>query len=124
MRNIESFCPKSTSWLEVRDNWYPAYERNNKLWVEATISAISGYIDYSYTGEGLDRKCNEKRYNYGVNIMFWGADDFALEKSIGTNDFDEAVKIYRQFRKLIRKIKKMGTMDLQWFLHERGFARW
>ena len=124
MRNIESFCPRSTSWVEVRDNWYPAYERNNKLWVEATISAISGYIDYSYVGEGLNHKCSEKHYNYGVQIVFWGADDFALEKCIGTDDFDKAVKIYRQFRKLIRKIKKMETMDLQWFLYERGFVRW
>lgn len=107
-RNIEAICPKCHNWVEVRDNWYPSYRIRNKLWVTSLIRVIPNY--------------NGKKY--GIQLMFWGADDSGAEKWVETDSFDEAVNAYRSFKSLLKKIKKMNTLNLQDFLYKIGFEPW
>lgn len=107
-RNIEAFCPKIDTWVEVRDNWYPSYKKYNKLWVEAFLQVVENY-------------CGNK---YGIQLMFWGADDTALEKWIVTDNFDEAVKSYRKLKNFLNKIKKINTLNLKDFLYKYDFEPW
>lgn len=107
-RNIKAICPKCENWVEVRDDWYPSYKRYNKLWVTSTLRVVCGY--------------NGRKY--GIQLMFWGADDSAMEKWVETDDFNEAIMAYRTFRSFLNKIKKMNTLNLQDFLYKNGFQYW
>lgn len=108
-RNIEAICPNVFTWIEVRDNWYPSYQIHNKLWVTALIQVIPNYYD------------SEK---YGIQLIFWGEDNFALEKWIKADNFSEAVNAYKFFKHLLKKIKKMNTLRLKDFLYRNGFEPW
>lgn len=110
---ITSKCPKRKTMIEVRDDWYPSYSIHGKLYVEATLTCWHDAYDES-----------GKNYKYGVQLMFWGADDTGMEKWMYTDDEQEAVLFYRKLKKFMKRLKKMHTLDLKTFLLNNGFQYW
>ena len=123
MRNIKALCPGLRRKIQVLDNWYPSYKENGKLYVIAYVSA------HDATKDEFTVKCynacytdeNGNKFRYEVRISFWGADDTGIEKVYYTNDLDEAVMFYRQFKKLLNKLKKQHSKILKWYLLDNGF---
>ena len=116
MRNIKALCPKLDRNIQVLDNWYPSYKENGKLYVNAFVSVHDATENnVCYTDE------NANKFRYAVRIAFWGADDTGIEKVYYTNDLDEAIKYYRQFKKILSKLKKQHSKILKWYLLDNGF---
>jgi hypothetical protein len=99
--------------IAVRDDWYPSYNIHGKLYVKAELTCWQDVHDE-----------NGKRYKYGVQIVFYGADDTGMEKCMYTDDEQEAVFFYRKFKKFLRRLKKMHHLDLKTFLLNNGFQYW
>lgn len=106
MMNINAICPDCTTFVEVRDDWYPSYEVRNRLYVVADV-----YVRHS----------EEPEYKYVVVLSFWGNDDYGVEKCVYVNTEDEAITAYRWLKKFLNKIKKMYTMNLDMYLYRNGF---
>ena len=93
--------PELNRMIEVRDDWYPCYEKNGKRYVEATLKVI----DY----------CNT------VLLCFWGKDDAGKEIEIVYGDSEEAYKEYKRLRKFLNHIQKMKALNLKDYLRMHGF---
>lgn len=99
---IKAICPDSNRKVYVTDNWYPSYmDISGKLYVTC-------YVGVTYYSD-----------EYSVKIVFFGADDFGLEKEFCTSDFAEAIKKYREFKRYAKKVPK--NKALQHILYRDGF---
>ena len=123
MRNIKALCPVLRRNIQVLDDWYPSYKENGKLYVNAFVSVHDATEDEFtikfYNACYTDK--NGNKFRYEVRIAFWGADDTGIEKVYYTNDLDEAIKYYRQFKKILNKLKKQHPKVLKWYLLDDGF---
>ena len=105
MRNIKSFCPDITKKIEVIDNWYGSYTDSltGKLYVECSIT-ITQYCDN----------------DYDVIVSFWGNDDFCLGKRFTTDNANEAIKKYKEFKNYVKKLPR--GKKLQDVLYKDNFV--
>jgi hypothetical protein len=104
--------PELNRMIEVRDDWYPCYEKNGKRYVKATLMVID---------------CKKKTLwcscNYTVRLCFWGMDDTGKEIDCGCPNLAYAYKEYKRLRKFLNHIQKMKAVNLKDYLYMHGF-RW
>lgn len=114
MRNIKSFCPDVTRWIEVMDDWYPSYKIRSKLYVQASIRV------YEVEIESAGEEINER--GYMIYCSFWGADDMYMAKEIFFDNQNQAIVEYKKLRKLLSKLTKQKTKELKPYLRKLGFV--
>ena len=123
-RDIKALCPELRRDIEVLDDWCPSYMKRGKRYVDASVNAADATKmrffseHYSSAFIGYDGKA----YRYAVSMSVWGADDTGLEKLYYTNDLTEAVGHYRQFKKMMNKLKRSHAKDLKYYLYDLGFG--
>ena len=100
---IMAICPDVMRKVYVKDDWYPSFtERGtNKLYVECEVF------------------CRYDSIGFYTKIVFWGKDDFALEKEYANDDMNEVIKAYREFRKYAKNVPQ--NKYLQDILYRDGF---
>lgn len=122
-RNIKALCPDIFREVQVLDDWYPSFYKNNKLYVCAEVVAVDAETDTImkdlYNSTFYDD--NGNKYRYCVGSLYGGADDTMLIKEYLTNDIEEAVKNYRQFKSLLNKLQKSHPRNLKSYLYNIGF---
>ena len=103
--------PELNRMIEVRDDWYPCYEKNGKRYVKATLEVI----DY--------KKINPcSSYDYTVLLCFWGMDDTGKEIECNCYSLIDAYKEYKRLRKFLNHIQKMKALNLKDYLYMHGFS--
>ena len=100
---IQALCPDSCRKVYVVDDWYPSCTEagTNKLYVDCHVFCCF------YDGE------------FYARIVFFGGDDFGLEKEFSSPNVSEVVKAYRRFRKYAKKLPH--NRELAHILYRDGF---
>lgn len=93
--------PELNRMIEVRDDWYPCYEKNGKRYVKATLKVLD--------------------YNNTILLCFWGEDDTGKEIEVMYYDIEGAYEVYKRLRKFLNHIQKMKALNLKDYLWMHGF---
>ena len=103
INKIKAICPDSSRKVYVRDDWYPSYREagTNRSYVNCDVI------------------CSFDSSGFYTKIIFWGADDFGLEKEFCSSNMNAVAKMYKRFRKYAKNVPQ--NRELKSILYRDNF---